>query len=127
MLVDWAGDTMDVVDTITGEVVRAVSFAAVLPYFGADVLPRLCGQEVPGVARYAPSGVRLPRQVFWQNTIQQWMQSAKPTKPATTPVARSLGRPAMLARKIDATLAINATPVSASPLYTISMILHCTG
>ena len=34
MLVDWAGDTMDVVDTITGEVVRAILFVAVLPYSG---------------------------------------------------------------------------------------------
>jgi transposase len=35
MLVDWAGDTMDVVDTITGEVIRAVLFVAVLPFSGA--------------------------------------------------------------------------------------------
>ena len=34
MLVDWAGDTMDVVDTITGEVVRAILFVAVLPFSG---------------------------------------------------------------------------------------------
>ena len=35
MLVDWAGDTMDVVDTVTGEVIRAVLFVAVLPFSGA--------------------------------------------------------------------------------------------
>lgn len=35
MLVDWAGDTMDIVDTITGVVARAVLFVAVLPYSGA--------------------------------------------------------------------------------------------
>ena len=34
MLVDWAGDTMDIVDTITGEVVRAILFVAVLPFSG---------------------------------------------------------------------------------------------
>jgi transposase len=34
MLVDWAGDTMDVVDTITGGVVRAILFVAVLPFSG---------------------------------------------------------------------------------------------
>ncbi|WP_022887657.1 DDE-type integrase/transposase/recombinase [Glaciibacter superstes] len=35
MLVDWAGDTMDVVDTISAEVTRAVLFVAVLPFSGA--------------------------------------------------------------------------------------------
>lgn len=34
MLVDWAGDTMDVVDAVTGEVTRAVLFVAVLPFSG---------------------------------------------------------------------------------------------
>ncbi|WP_198416613.1 IS21 family transposase [Cryobacterium ruanii] len=34
MLIDWAGDTMDVVDTITGEVVKAILFVAVLPFSG---------------------------------------------------------------------------------------------
>lgn len=35
MLVDWAGDTMDIVDAMTGEVTRAVLFVAVLPFSGA--------------------------------------------------------------------------------------------
>lgn len=35
MLVDWAGDTIDVVDAGCGEVTRAVLFVAVLPYSGA--------------------------------------------------------------------------------------------
>jgi transposase len=35
MLVDWAGDTIDLVDAVTGEVTRAVLFVAVLPYSGA--------------------------------------------------------------------------------------------
>jgi len=35
MLVDWAGDTMDIIDTLTGEVTRAVLFVAVLPFSGA--------------------------------------------------------------------------------------------
>ena len=35
MLVDWAGDTIDVVDAASGEVTRAVLFVAVLPYSGA--------------------------------------------------------------------------------------------
>lgn len=35
MLVDWAGDTIDLVDTASGEVTRAVLFVAVLPYSGA--------------------------------------------------------------------------------------------
>ncbi|HET8961776.1 IS21 family transposase [Nocardioides sp.] len=35
MLVDWAGDTIDLVDTGSGEVTRAVLFVAVLPYSGA--------------------------------------------------------------------------------------------
>lgn len=34
MLVDWAGDTLDVVDAITGEVTSAVLFVAVLPFSG---------------------------------------------------------------------------------------------
>lgn len=34
MLVDWAGDEMQVVDAFTGEVSRAVLFVAVLPYSG---------------------------------------------------------------------------------------------
>lgn len=35
MLVDWAGDTIDLVDAVTGEVSRAVLFVAVLPFSGA--------------------------------------------------------------------------------------------
>ncbi|MHB1289942.1 IS21 family transposase, partial [Georgenia sp.] len=35
MLVDWAGDTVDLVDAVTGEVTRAVLFVAVLPFSGA--------------------------------------------------------------------------------------------
>lgn len=35
MLVDWAGDTLDLVDAATGEVSRAVLFIAVLPFSGA--------------------------------------------------------------------------------------------
>lgn len=35
MLVDWAGDTLDVVDAVTGEVTRVYLFVAVLPYSGA--------------------------------------------------------------------------------------------
>ena len=35
MLVDWAGDTMDIVDAVSGEVIRAVLFVAVLPFSGA--------------------------------------------------------------------------------------------
>jgi hypothetical protein len=35
MLVDWAGDTIDLVDTASGEVTRAVLFVGVLPYSGA--------------------------------------------------------------------------------------------
>lgn len=35
MLVDWAGDTIDLVDAASGEVARAVLFVAVLPYSGA--------------------------------------------------------------------------------------------
>ncbi|MDY7540796.1 IS21 family transposase [Cryobacterium sp. 5B3] len=35
MLVDWAGDTVNVIDAITGEVTRAFLFVAVLPFSGA--------------------------------------------------------------------------------------------
>lgn len=35
MLVDWAGDTIDLVDAASGEITRAVLFVAVLPYSGA--------------------------------------------------------------------------------------------
>ena len=35
MLVDWAGDTIDLVDAVTGEITRAVLFVAVLPFSGA--------------------------------------------------------------------------------------------
>lgn len=35
MLVDWAGDTIDLVDAVTGTVSRAVLFVAVLPFSGA--------------------------------------------------------------------------------------------
>lgn len=35
MLVDWAGDTINIVDVITGEVARAFLFVAVLPFSGA--------------------------------------------------------------------------------------------
>ncbi|MDN5764000.1 MAG: IS21 family transposase [Microlunatus sp.] len=35
MLVDWAGDTIDLVDTASGQLSRAVLFVAVLPYSGA--------------------------------------------------------------------------------------------
>jgi transposase len=35
MLVDWAGDTIDLADAASGEVTRAVLFVAVLPYSGA--------------------------------------------------------------------------------------------
>ncbi len=35
MLVDWAGDTLDVVDAVTGEVTKVFLFVAVLPYSGA--------------------------------------------------------------------------------------------
>ena len=34
MLVDWAGDTVAVVDAVTGEITRAVLFVAVLPFSG---------------------------------------------------------------------------------------------
>lgn len=34
MLVDWAGDTLDVVDAVTGEVTRVYMFVAVLPFSG---------------------------------------------------------------------------------------------
>ncbi len=34
MLVDWAGDTIDLVDALTGEVTKAVLFVAVLPFSG---------------------------------------------------------------------------------------------
>lgn len=34
MLVDWAGDTIDLVDAVAGEVTRAVLFVAVLPFSG---------------------------------------------------------------------------------------------
>lgn len=34
MLVDWAGDTIDLVDAVTGEVTKAVLFVAVLPFSG---------------------------------------------------------------------------------------------
>ena len=35
MLVDWAGDTIDLVDTVSGRVTAAVLFVAVLPFSGA--------------------------------------------------------------------------------------------
>ncbi|AWH92932.1 hypothetical protein [Dietzia lutea] len=35
MLVDWAGDTLDVLDAVTGQVTRLYLFVAVLPYSGA--------------------------------------------------------------------------------------------
>ena len=35
MLVDWAGDTINLVDAVTGEVARAFLFVAVLPFSGA--------------------------------------------------------------------------------------------
>ena len=35
MLVDWAGDTVNVVDAITADVTRAYLFVAVLPFLGA--------------------------------------------------------------------------------------------
>jgi len=35
MLVDWAGDTINLVDAITGEITRAYLFVAVLPFSGA--------------------------------------------------------------------------------------------
>lgn len=35
MLVDWAGDTVELVDQVSGQVHRAVLFVAVLPYSGA--------------------------------------------------------------------------------------------
>lgn len=35
MLVDWAGDTLDLIDAVTGEVTRAVLFVAVLPFSGS--------------------------------------------------------------------------------------------
>jgi transposase len=35
MLVDWAGDTINLVDAITAEVARAFLFVAVLPFSGA--------------------------------------------------------------------------------------------
>lgn len=34
MFIDWAGDTIDLVDTVTGEVTRAYLFVTVLPYSG---------------------------------------------------------------------------------------------
>ena len=34
MFVDWAGDKLPVVDTVTGEVTKAYLFVAVLPFFG---------------------------------------------------------------------------------------------
>ncbi|WP_342384255.1 IS21 family transposase [Agrococcus sp. KRD186] len=35
MLVDWAGDTIDLVDAVSGAITRAVLFVAVLPFSGA--------------------------------------------------------------------------------------------
>ncbi len=35
MLVDWAGDTIEVVDAVTGQITSAVLFVAVLPFSGA--------------------------------------------------------------------------------------------
>jgi hypothetical protein len=35
MLIDWAGDTIDLVDGVSGEITRAYLFVAVLPYSGA--------------------------------------------------------------------------------------------
>ncbi len=34
MLVDWAGDTIPLVDAVTGEIRKAYLFVAVLPYSG---------------------------------------------------------------------------------------------
>lgn len=34
MMVDWAGDTMDVVDTVTGEITKVYLFVAALPFSG---------------------------------------------------------------------------------------------
>ncbi|MEI2643159.1 MAG: hypothetical protein V9G10_12765 [Candidatus Nanopelagicales bacterium] len=39
MLVDWAGDTLDLVDAVTGQVSKAYLFVAVLPYLRGGVLP----------------------------------------------------------------------------------------
>ena len=35
ILIDWAGDTIDLVDAVTGEITRAYLFVAVLPFSGA--------------------------------------------------------------------------------------------
>ena len=34
MLVDWAGDTIELADAVTGEITKAVLFVAVLPFSG---------------------------------------------------------------------------------------------
>lgn len=34
MLVDWAGDTLDLVDAVTGEITKAILFVAALPFSG---------------------------------------------------------------------------------------------
>jgi hypothetical protein len=46
MLVDWAGDTPEVVDAVTGEVTGVYLFAAVLPYSGAVICRRVHGHDI---------------------------------------------------------------------------------
>lgn len=47
MLVDWAGDTVEVVDAVTGEVIRLYLFVAVLPYSGVVLCRRFTDMKSP--------------------------------------------------------------------------------
>lgn len=61
MLVDWAGDTLDIVDAADGAAVQDVPVRGSAAVFGADLLPSLLEYEDPGVAGGAYCGVRLFR------------------------------------------------------------------
>ena len=86
MLVDWAGDTLDLVDTASGEVARAVLFVAVLPYLGALFCRAYLDMKSP--AWLMPTSVRSRSSAA---SPRSWSRTIRRPRPTCGPGARLSG------------------------------------
>lgn len=84
MLVDWAGDTIDLVDAVTGEITKAVLFVAVLPFSGA-----LFCRAYANMKSDAWLDAHVRAFVFFQGVVQ----IVVPDNPATSTHQRHKGDP----------------------------------
>lgn len=77
MLVDWAGDTLDLVDAASGEVTRAVLFVAVLPYSGALFCRAYLDMKSP--AGWMPTSARSPSSAVSPRSSSRTTRRRRPT------------------------------------------------